>query len=80
MHIMKQISQWETMRSGRGVQKIGVPKTVYQLNDPQTDYLFNLFSRNLPRGKTIQQLAIDPAFNPQRKIFNSKTNLLSYLA
>lgn len=43
MNIVKQISQWEAMRSGRGVQKIGVPKIVYQLNDPpkQTIHLIS---------------------------------------
>lgn len=32
-HDIQQISQWEAMRNGRGVQKTRVPKTVYQLSD-----------------------------------------------
>lgn len=59
------------MRNGHRAWKIGAVVTVYQLGDLRANYLFDGFSRDLPKGETIEQLLLDPASSRQGN-FKSK--------
>lgn len=41
--------------------------TVYQLGDLRANYLFDGFSRDLPKGETSEQLLLDPASSKDKK-------------
>lgn len=55
------------MRNGGRAWKIGAVVTVYQLGDLRANYLFDGFSRDLPKGKTSEQLLLDPTSSKDKK-------------